>query len=44
MGIMKEGKMVMQRTREELAHEDLEKLYLGYTEAGLTVYSAGFAF
>ena len=33
VGIMKEGKMVMQKTREELAHEDLEKLYLDYVEA-----------
>ena len=33
LGIMKEGKMVMQKTREELAHEDLEKLYLDYVEA-----------
>jgi len=30
---MKEGKMVMQRTREELGHEDLQKLYLYYMEA-----------
>ncbi len=35
VGIMKEGKMVMQRTREELAHEDLQKLYLDYMEAGV---------
>ncbi len=33
VGIMKEGRMVMQKTREELAHEDLEKLYLYYMEA-----------
>jgi ABC-2 type transport system ATP-binding protein len=33
VGIMKEGKMVMQRTREELGHEDLQKLYLYYMEA-----------
>jgi hypothetical protein len=26
----------MQRTREELAHEDLQKLYLDYMEAGVT--------
>ncbi len=32
VGIMKEGRMVMQKTREELAHEDLEKLYLYYME------------
>jgi ABC-2 type transport system ATP-binding protein len=35
VGIMKEGKMVMQRTQEELAHEDLQKLYLDYMEAGV---------
>ena len=35
VGIMKEGKIVMQRTREELAHEDLQKLYLDYMEAGV---------
>jgi len=34
MGIMNEGRMVMQKTREELAHEDLEKLYLSYMEHG----------
>jgi ABC-2 type transport system ATP-binding protein len=33
VGIMNEGKMVMQKTREELEHEDLEKLYLSYMEA-----------
>ena len=36
VGIMKEGRMVMQRTREELGHEDLQKLYLDYMEAGVT--------
>jgi ABC-2 type transport system ATP-binding protein len=36
VGIMKEGKLVMQRTREELGHEDLQKLYLDYMEAGVT--------
>jgi hypothetical protein len=25
----------MQRTREELGHEDLQKLYLDYMEAGV---------
>jgi len=35
VGIMKEGKMVMQRTRQELAHEDLQRLYLDYMEAGV---------
>ncbi len=33
VGIMKAGKMVMQRSREELEQEDLEKLYLDYMEA-----------
>jgi len=33
VGIMKEGKLVMQETREELGHEDLQKLYLYYMEA-----------
>jgi ABC-2 type transport system ATP-binding protein len=36
VGIMKEGKLVMQRTREELGHEDLQKLYLDYMEVGVT--------
>ncbi len=40
VGIMKEGKLVMQRTREELAHEDLQKLYLDYMEAGVAAASA----
>jgi ABC-2 type transport system ATP-binding protein len=35
VGIMKEGKLVMQRTREELGHEDLQKLYLDYMEVGV---------
>jgi ABC-2 type transport system ATP-binding protein len=30
VGIMKEGRKVMERTRDELAHEDLERLYLDY--------------
>ena len=30
VGIMNEGRLVMQRTRKELEHEDLEKLYLQY--------------
>lgn len=32
VGIMKEGRLVMVRTREELAEEDLERLYLDYME------------
>jgi ABC-2 type transport system ATP-binding protein len=35
VGIMKEGKMVMERTRQELAHEDLQRVYLDYMEAGV---------
>lgn len=30
VGIMKEGRLVMKRTRKELEHESLEKLYLDY--------------
>lgn len=30
VGIMKEGRLVIQRTREELLAEDLEKIYLDY--------------
>ena len=30
IGIMKGGKLIMERTREELANEDLEKIYLDY--------------
>jgi ABC-2 type transport system ATP-binding protein len=33
VGIMKEGRLVMVRTRQELAEEDLERLYLDYMEA-----------
>ena len=39
VGIMKEGKLVMQRTREEMAHEDLQKIYLDYMEAGVTAHT-----
>ncbi|HWC77784.1 MAG TPA: ABC transporter ATP-binding protein [Blastocatellia bacterium] len=34
IGIMKEGRLVMQRTREELEHEDLQALYLDYMRGG----------
>jgi ABC-2 type transport system ATP-binding protein len=34
IGIMKEGRKVMERTREELEHEDLERLYLDYMRGG----------
>ena len=30
VGIMNQGKLVMQRTKDELAGEDLEKLYVEY--------------
>jgi ABC-2 type transport system ATP-binding protein len=30
VGIMKEGNLVMIRTREDLLHEDLERIYLDY--------------
>ncbi|MEW6754746.1 MAG: ABC transporter ATP-binding protein [Candidatus Latescibacterota bacterium] len=33
VGIMKEGRLVLVRTREELEHEDLEALYLHYMRA-----------
>jgi ABC-2 type transport system ATP-binding protein len=33
VGIMKEGRLVMVRTREELEHEDLEEIYLDYMQA-----------
>jgi len=32
VGIMKGGNLVMIRTREELANEDLNKIYLNYIE------------
>ncbi len=41
VGIMKEGKLVMQRTREELGHEDLQTLYLDYMQAGVTTSDQG---
>jgi ABC-2 type transport system ATP-binding protein len=34
VGIMKEGRMVMERTGEELKHENLEQLYLDYMRGG----------
>jgi ABC-2 type transport system ATP-binding protein len=34
VGIMKEGRKVMERTREELEHENLERLYLNYMRSG----------
>ena len=30
VGIMKAGKLIMERTKKELETEDLEKLYLDY--------------
>jgi ABC-2 type transport system ATP-binding protein len=35
VGIMKEGRKVMERTREELEHEDLGRLYLDYMRGGI---------
>lgn len=35
VGIMKEGRKVMERTREELEHENLEVLYLDYMRGGI---------
>jgi ABC-type dipeptide/oligopeptide/nickel transport system ATPase component len=35
VGIMKEGRKVMERTREDLEHEDLEQLYLDYMRGRL---------
>ncbi len=32
VGIMKEGRLVMERTREEFLEEDLEKIYLDYMQ------------
>ncbi len=37
VGIMKEGRKVMERTREELKYENLEHLYLDYMRGGLGV-------
>ncbi len=34
VGIMKEGKLVMTRTRDEFLKEDLEKIYLDYMQEG----------
>lgn len=35
VGIMKEGRKVMERTREDLEHEDLQALYLDYMRGAL---------
>ena len=32
VGIMKEGRLVMVRTREEFIEDDLEKIYLEYMQ------------
>ena len=37
VGIMKEGRLVMLRTREEFLEEDLEKLYLDYMQEAIVV-------
>ncbi|VAW25125.1 hypothetical protein MNBD_BACTEROID01-837, partial [hydrothermal vent metagenome] len=36
VGIMKEGRMVMLRTRDQLLEDDLEKIYLDYMQTALT--------
>jgi ABC-2 type transport system ATP-binding protein len=33
VGIMREGRLVMERTREELRHEDLNRIYIDYMES-----------
>lgn len=40
VGILKEGRLVIERTREELLMEDLEKLYLHYMQVGLAAETA----
>jgi ABC-2 type transport system ATP-binding protein len=35
VGIMKEGRLVMVRTREEFLEEDLEKIYMDYMQEAL---------
>jgi ABC-2 type transport system ATP-binding protein len=37
VGIMKEGRLVMIRTREEFLEEDLEKIYLDYMQENVLV-------
>jgi ABC-type multidrug transport system ATPase subunit len=32
IGIMKEGVLIMEKTKDDLKYEDLEKLYLKYME------------
>lgn len=36
IGIMRDGRKVMERTAEELKHENLERVYLDYMRGGLT--------
>jgi len=40
VGILKEGRLVMERSREELLLEDLERLYLDYMQAGVGAAAA----
>ena len=35
VGIMKQGKLIMQKTQSELAGENLEELYLRYIAGGV---------
>ena len=37
VGIMKEGRLVMVRTREEFLHDDLERIYLDYMQETVLV-------
>jgi ABC-2 type transport system ATP-binding protein len=37
IGIMKEGRKVLERTREELEHEDLQALYLDYMRSSYRI-------
>ena len=37
VGIMKEGRLVMLRTREEFLEDDLEKVYLDYMQEAVVV-------
>jgi len=41
VGIMKEGRMVMERTGEELKNENLEQLYLDYMRGGIEAEAEG---
>ena len=40
VGIMKEGRLVMERTREELRNEDLNRIYIDYMESATATPAA----